>query len=182
VEAKKMRNINLLPSQYRPAPQFVIKRFFVILFSAIFILSTVTAYVILKINISTTEKLIENKEVNIQILEKNLAQVAENRQHLEKVKKLVTTIEEIENRAVSYQGVLDQLAKYIPKDVVLNSISLSGDTITLYAQAPDLATISLLLDSLNSWEEYKGFFIPGLSLTEDGYLFHTQGQRQRGDN
>ncbi|SHJ68439.1 Tfp pilus assembly protein PilN [Anaerobranca californiensis DSM 14826] len=176
-----MRNINLLPSQYRPTPQFVIKRFVLTLFAVIFILSIVTAYITLKVNIATIDKLIENKERDIQILENNLGKVAENREHLQKVKKMVNTIEEIEKTAISHQRVLEQLAVYIPQKVVLNSVSISGDTITLYGQAPDLTTVSLLLDSLNSWGEYSGFFISSLSLTEDGYIFNTQGQWRKGE-
>ncbi len=176
-----MRNINLLPLEHRPEPKFVIKRFFSVLVPTTVIVVVLTGFIILRVNIATTNKMIDTKQESINNLKATLASVEEENNHLRKIRNMVNTIEKIEESSLNYINVLKGLQKHTPNQVEFNNLNINKDSITIHANAPNMDTISLYLTSLNSWDMYQEFFIPHINYSEGRYVFQVQGNLRRGE-
>ena len=176
-----MRNINLLPIDYRPAPKFVFKRVFIVLFLSILTLSLIGGYLVLRININQTNKLIDSKKQSIAMIERNLIANQENNSYLESVRDIVATIDGIKSNSTKKASILIELQQHIPNDVNLTNLAIYQEGINFSCQAPNLQSVAELLSSLNTWDRYQGFTIPQISINEEIYVFQVQGHLKRGE-
>lgn len=176
-----MRNINLLPMDYRPAPKFVFKRVLIVLFLCILTLGIVGSYLILKINISQTNRLIEGKEQSISIIERNLLANQDNNVQLQNIKAMVTTIENLRNNSAEKSAILRELQRHIPSEIELTNLAIYPEGISFSCQTDSLENIAQLLLSLNTWERYHGFTIAQINSSEENFVFQVQGQLKRGE-
>lgn len=176
-----MRNINLLPESYRPAPRFEMKRFLRMLMAGILAVSLVFFITLLLLEKASYEKTLADKISTVQLLEQRVNTVQQEKTELQNLKNLIISIEDIEKASLSKVELLDDLKKHIPTTVNISTLNLSSETITIDGQANNLETVSLLLESLNSWKKYHSFFIPQLNLVEGQYVFQVQGRLRGGD-
>lgn len=177
---KQSTCVNLLPLEFRPEPKFQLKRFAVGLAIGIVIVYTITNFVAIHMDISRTNKTINTTKSNIGSLERTLEINKEHKEQLQKIKDLVLSIESVQTNSISYGEVLEELGKHTPRSIQLTSLAMTGEQLSIQAQAPDLTTLALFMDSLNAWENYENFFLSQTSLSNGRYVFSIQGHRKRG--
>lgn len=176
-----MRNINLLPSQYRPEPKFVLKRFAVVLVITLLLISIATGFFVIQVNIASTNKAISNRLANIKLMENNISLIQDEKVNLQKIKDMVTIIEKIEDNSISHIVVLDSLRKHTPSGITLNNLTINQNEVVIYATAIDLSSISLYLKSLQSWEDFGNIFMSHINSVDGYYVFQVQGVLRRGE-
>ncbi|QNO16109.1 hypothetical protein HYG86_15705 [Alkalicella caledoniensis] len=176
-----MRNINLLPLQYRPEPKFIFKRFATVLLASVVLLTVLGSFIGLRINILSTNKLINSANANIEALENNLLAVDNENSHLQNVRDIVMLMEKIDASYISQVEVFNDLAKHTPPAVTITNASIYPEGIILNGRVSNLSAVSLFLQSLNSWNMYEGFSIPHVNLVEGQYVFQVQGSLRRGE-
>lgn len=177
---KQNTNINLLPLDYRPESKVNIKKLAAGVGAGLVTVWLITSFVTTRMEISSTNKMIESTKNNIGVLQNTLEVNRDKIKHLENLRDIVISIDGINSSSISHGSVLDDLKKHTPRNVQLNSLAVTAEQVTLQAQVPDLSTLALFLDSLNSWERYEKFFVSQTSFSDGRYVFSIQGHRKRG--
>jgi Tfp pilus assembly protein PilN len=179
---KQSSDINLLPVSDRPQTILKIKKMVLVGSLITFAVSAITGFALIKIDIARTNKEIKVAKNDINKLETFLATNKEPFEHLQMIKNITLSIEKVKLNSISHATTLEHLRKHIPRNIQLKNLSITNNQLSLNAKAPNLATLSLFLNSLNAWENYENFFISQTNFSDGSYIFSIQGNRKEVTN
>lgn len=177
---KQSSDINLLPIDYRSETIYKIKRNALLSVLVILVISAITGFVSIRMNIASTNREIKTVKNNINKLQDFLKVNKDDLEKLQKVRNIVISIEGVKSNSISHTIALDDLRKHTPESVQLKILSITYNKLSLSAQAPNLATLSLFLDSLNAWVNYENFAVSQINFRDGNYTFGIQGNRKGG--
>lgn len=176
-----MRNINLLPLDYRPQPKFQVKSFIRLLIGGIGLASLVFFLLITQLRINNTARLISTKSNNIELLEAQLREMGTEADELDSIDAIMREIEEIQAKTTSYKEVMDDIVGFTPRDMEISSLNIEAESIAIQGQSTSLNTISNFLQSLDQWELGEKTVISNISPTGDQVFFNIQVKRWRSE-
>lgn len=169
-----MRNINLLPVDYRPQPKFNFKSFLTILVSSLTITLIIFGIVYTQLSIRSINSLTDSVKENVTFLESRIRGLEGEKLRLENLESLVNTIETLERTKISYVELLNQVEEYTPEGMTITSLNISETGITLQAEAQELNLISTFIDALNGWEYSTTVAISQISSSNESFIFGIQ--------
>lgn len=150
-----IRDINLLPPEYREKEKYNLLRMFTTIFVVVLLSASCFFYFFLENEIFTRENRVESLKTQLSIIEKGIQEVKNLEKDKEELARRVTVIENLIKNQSSLTNVLGDFSAAILPEVWLNNLNISANqTFSFTANTFNNYLIASYMNSLKNHDRF----------------------------